>query len=48
MSWLKDYIFGSGERYNYTDMCMPQMPWKKAEHKKDVNFYALSKFVVIS
>lgn len=36
MGW-RDIWIGDGERYNYTQMCMPQLPWRKTDAK--LNFY---------
>ena len=40
MGWFRDTFIGDPGRYNYADMCIPQMPWKKSEDKKAINFYA--------
>jgi NCS2 family nucleobase:cation symporter-2 len=36
--WKAEFI-GDGERYNYSSMCLPSVPWSSAEKKK-VNFYS--------
>jgi hypothetical protein len=40
MGWFRDTFIGDPGRYNYADMCIPQVPWKKTEDKKAINFYA--------
>jgi hypothetical protein len=39
--WKAEFI-GDGERYNYSSMCLPTVPWSSAEKKK-VNFYSKGK-----
>jgi hypothetical protein len=36
---FKETFIGSGDRYDYGAMCVPQLPWTKAENRKKVNFY---------
>mmetsp|Transcript_11499 Transcript_11499/g.25241 ORF Transcript_11499/g.25241 Transcript_11499/m.25241 type:complete len:277 (+) Transcript_11499:149-979(+) len=36
---LKAKIFGEGEGYDYSTLCMPSLPWSKKRHP--VNFYPL-------
>lgn len=38
MGTLRQRFIGEGERYKYSDMCMPTVPWSKGEQKK-LNFY---------
>jgi hypothetical protein len=38
---FKETFIGDGERYNYRQMCIPQLPWRKSNAK--LNFYAKGK-----
>lgn len=38
MGTLRQRFIGEGERYKYSDMCIPTVPWSKGEKKK-LNFY---------
>jgi len=40
MSSIKDFLIGDTTRYNYGDLCKPQLPCAKQESKKGVPFYA--------
>lgn len=35
-SW-RDFLIGDPVRYNYTALCIPDLPWAKSKHK--LNFY---------
>ena len=48
MSWAKDTFIGSGEKYNYLDLCVPTWPWAKKENKKKVPFYGKGECVRMS
>jgi len=39
MSNLQEMFIGSGERYDYGSMCVPQLPCTKKENRKKLNFY---------
>lgn len=45
MGWFRDTFIGDPDRYNYFEMCIPQIPWKKAEDKKSINFYSKGKLL---
>ena len=38
---FKETFLGDGERYNYVNMCIPQLPWRKTNAK--LNFYTRGK-----
>lgn len=39
---FKETFLGDGDRYNYRQMCVPQLPWRKSNAK--LNFYAKGKW----
>jgi hypothetical protein len=36
-NWKAEFV-GDGERYDYSSMCLPSLPWSSGE-KKQINFY---------
>jgi len=43
MTWFRETFIGDPERYNYSEMCLPQMPFKccqKEGQTKSINFYS--------
>jgi hypothetical protein len=44
---FQETFVGSGERYDYHSMCIPQIPCTKAENRKKVNFYTLGEFFLL-
>jgi hypothetical protein len=42
---LKEIFLGDSERYNYMQMCIPQIPWRKTDAK--LNFYTRGKGGII-
>ena len=40
---IKEIFFGSGDRYNYSSLCMPTYPCAPSDKKKGFNFYGKGK-----
>lgn len=41
MGWFHDTFIGNRDRYNYTEMCIPQCPFPRCKkNQKSVNFYS--------
>jgi hypothetical protein len=40
---FKSAWIGEGDRYNYSQLCIPTYPWKKTPDHK-INFYSKGRF----